>query len=107
MLLAGDDEPQGTASSQEQPQGIGAHNVLELTTLILCYAIIGMAVTDSNFHGPAIRIGLQNGVGRPQHLGAEKGFKGLEPPKGLVALGLWGVFKVWSPDDHHAHGSSG
>ena len=39
LLLAGDDEPQGTGGSQEEAQGIGAHKVLELATLVLCYTI--------------------------------------------------------------------
>jgi hypothetical protein len=58
LLLAGDDEPQGTGGGHEQPQGIGPHNVCALAALVLPYAIIGMAVTDIHFYGPAIFIRL-------------------------------------------------
>src|SRR6266704_7213269 len=107
MLLAGNDEPQGTDGGQEQPKGIGAHNVGELAALVLRHAIISMAVTDINFHGPAIRIGLQNGAGRQRHIGAEKGFQGLETTKGLFALRFYAVCMVWPPDYHDPYAPSG
>src|SRR6266849_4736453 len=101
ILLAGGNEPQGTSGGHEQAKGIGAHNMLELAAVVLCYTIIGMAVTDINFYGPAIFIGLQNGVGRQRHIGTEKGFKGLETPKHLAAVGLGRAVKVWPPDHHN------
>src|SRR5438552_18013835 len=107
MLLAGNDEPQGTDGGQEQPKGIGAHKGGELAALVLRHAIISMAVTDSNFHGPAIRISLQNGVGRQRHIGAEKGFQGLETPKGLWALGRWALGTARPPDYHDPYAPSG
>src|SRR6266436_2908431 len=100
ILRAGGNEPHGTSGGQEQAKGIGAHNRLALATVVLGYPIIGMAVTDSNVYGPAIFIGLQHGVGRPRHRGTEKGFKGLETPKRLAAVGRGRAVKVRPPDHH-------
>src|SRR6266478_5731057 len=100
ILRAGGNEPHGTSGGQEQAKGIGAHNRLELATVVLGYPIIGMAVTDSNVYGPASFIGLQQGVGRPRHRGTEKGFKGLETPKRLAAVGRGRAVKVRPPDHH-------
>jgi len=51
MLRAGDNEPQGTGGGHEPSKGIRAHNALDFTTLVLSHAIIGMAITASNFYG--------------------------------------------------------
>jgi hypothetical protein len=107
LRRTGNDEPQGPAGSHEQPQGIGAHNVCELATLVLGYPIIGMAVTDIDFHGPAIGIRLQHDVGGQRHLGAEKGFQRFETPKGFFAAGCWAVCTVRPPDHHNPYGPSG
>src|SRR6266436_6655248 len=100
ILRAGGNEPHGTSGGQEQAKGIGAHNRLALATVVLGYPIIGMAVTDSNVYGPASFIGLQHGVGRPRHRGTEKGFKGLETPQRLAAVGRGRAVKVRPPDHH-------
>jgi len=89
LLLAGTDKPQSPGRCQEQPQGIGAHNVRVLPTLVLCYPIIGMAVTDIDFDGPAIVIRLQEGRHSQAHIGAKKGFQWFETPKGFVPRAAW------------------
>ena len=107
LLLAGDNEPQGTRGGHEQSQGIGAHNVRVLATVVLGYPIIGMAVTDINFHGPAIFIRLQNGVGRQRHIGTEKGFQGFETSKRFCLLGCGPGVTVRPPDHHDPEQPSG
>ena len=80
---------------------------LDVATLVLRYAIIGMAVTNINCNGPAIFIGAQRGGDRQGHIGAAEGFQRCEAPKGLGALGPLGGLKVRSPDHHDPHRPSG
>src|SRR5712691_4684219 len=107
LLRTCDDTPQGTGSRHEEAKGIGTPHALVLPTLVLRHAIRGMAITASNCHGPAIVIRLQQDRGRARHLGAAKGFTGLETPKGLRAVGRFGALEVRSPDHHDPHGPSG
>src|SRR6266436_435350 len=107
MLLTFDDTPQGTGSRHESATGLGPHHALALTTRVLRHTIRGMAITASTFHGPAICIRLHKGAGRERHIGAEKGFQGLETPQGLRAVGRFGALEVWAPDHHDPHGPSG
>ena len=100
LLLAGDDDPQGPGRGQEEAQGVGAHHVCAFAAWVLRHALIGMAVTASHCHGPAVFIRLHNGVGRPRHSGTEKGFQGLETPQSFFAGGFCAVFTVRPPDPH-------
>jgi hypothetical protein len=100
MLRTGDDTPQGADGRHEQPKGIGAHNVFKRATMVLDYTIIGMAVTESNFHGPAIGIRLQNSMRGQRHIGTEERFQGFETSKSFFAGGFGAVGTVWPPDHH-------
>ena len=107
MLLAGDNAPQGTGGGQEQSQGIGAHNVRELATLVLCYPIIGMTVTDINFSGPAICLRLQQDLRGQRHRGTKERVQEFETPKGFCAGGFCAIFTGRPPDHPEPYGPSG
>src|SRR5712692_6856632 len=66
-----------------------------------------MAVTDSDFDGPAIIIRLQEDRNSQTHIGAEKGFQRLETPKGFWAGGWLPVCTVRPPDHHDPYGPAG
>src|SRR5215210_26946 len=103
MLLTGHNKPQRPGSRHKQPKGIGTHNMRELAALVLRHTIIGMAVTDINFHSPAIRIRLQNSARRQGHIRAEKGLQRLQTPKGLVAVGGGETCTLRPPDDDDSY----
>ncbi len=79
----------------------------DLATLVLGHAIIRMAITDSNLYGPASIIRRHKGGDRQRHIGADKGFQGLETPKGRGAVRLCGACTVRPPDHHDPDQPSG
>ena len=107
LLLAGTDKPQSPGRCQEQPQGIRAHNMLVLPTLVLRDPIIGLAITDIDFEGPAIVIRLQEGRHSQADIRTKKGFQRFETPKGFGAEGALAVCTLRPPDDDHPDGPSG
>jgi hypothetical protein len=71
-------------------RGIGPHNVCALAALVLRHAIIGMAVTDSNFYGPAISYVSQMVWGDSDTSVLQKASRGLRRPKAFLPWDVLG-----------------